>query len=372
MKQPKRFAGRAGLGGMALVASAALALGACSNPVSRVTTERAVSNAVGAVANQPGVNLRISLGVTPAQLMQISQRGGGNDGLSLQVAQAITSSSIVLDFRTGNREALKSKTVAKDRANQFDFAVQVGGSTPLEIRYLNQTIYVRADIANLLSDIGQSQSKAAEGQARFQQVLQSAKSFVPGIDALGRGQWVSAQTAAFAPLLNGLKAIVPAANPVANPAASQQLLAQLRKAFTSNATYTNAGTQNGRTEYHVSLAAHNFVQQVTAALPASIASLPGASTGTKALNGLSNKIPANQTVVVDLWVRNNRAQEIDIDLNQFGHMYPFAVPLRIVIGSPAPVNVPSGASALDLSKIPQLLGGLLSGGLTNSGAASTN
>jgi hypothetical protein len=169
---------------------------------------------------------------------------------------------------------------------------------------------------------------------------------------------VSVQTSALAPLLNGLKAKLPATT---TPGSSQKLLDQLRAAFTNNATYTNAGNHGGRTEYTARLAAHNFVQQLAAALPSSMSSIPGASSVTKGLSGLASKIPANQSVVLQLWVSHNKLQEVDFDLNQFNHKLPFAVPLRVQIGSAAPVTAPSGATSLDLSKIPQLLSGLLGG-----------
>ncbi len=62
--------------------------------------------------------------------------------------------------------------------------------------------------------------------------------------------------------------------------------------------------------------------------------------------------------MAQLWVKNNKAQELDIDINQFAHTFPFAVPVRIVIAPGSPVAAPSGATPLQLSKIAGLLGGL--------------
>lgn len=363
MLQGARLKSRAGLAGLAGVAAAVLALGACGNPIARITTERAVSNSVGAVLSQPGISLRISLGATAQQLMQIDAATSHTKTLTPKMADAIASMSIVVDFATGHGESLKSAQVRTDHANQLDFALQIGSAAPVEIRYLNQTIYVRADATTLLTDFGVAASKAAS----FQNALQKGDAFLPGLGALGQGQWVSLQTSALAPLLGGLKSKLPATTPGANPTASRQLLDQLRTDFKSNATYTNAGTHNGRTEYLVTLAAHNFVQQVTSALPASISSIPGASSVTKGLSGLASKVPPNQTVVMQLWVSNNKAQEIDVDLNQFKHSLPFAVPLRVMIASATPVTAPGGATALDLSKIGSLLGGLLGGTSTPAG-----
>ncbi len=67
---------------------------------------------------------------------------------------------------------------------------------------------------------------------------------------------------------------------------------------------------------------------------------------------------APQTVVAQLWVKNNKLQEVDVDLNQFAHTYPFALPLRVVIASGSPVAVPPGRRRSQISGIAGILGGL--------------
>jgi hypothetical protein len=358
MRHGAHYTSRAGLAGLAVVTAAALALGACGNPSAPATSpKQAVSKAVGAVSSQKGVNLRISLGVTADQLMTMDKAAGGNDGFTRKIANTIASATIVLDSH---------HVGSGSRADQFDLALQVGTATPIELRYLNQTLFLHADIKTLGADIGKDTSSVNKA-------LQSANSFVPGISALGGSGWVSAKPAALAPLLNGLKAQAPAT--ATTPAATRDLMTKLDNAFNANATITSAGTHGGRAEYIVALRAHDFVEAAAAALPTSMLGAAGGSTATNAVNGLVNKIPAGQTVVVDLWVRNNTAQEIDIDLNQFasqGHKFGFPVPLRIVIGPSAAVSAPPGATALDLSKIPQLLGGLMSGGLGGLGGSSSS
>jgi hypothetical protein len=345
------------MSGMAVVAAAVLALGACGNPAAHISSQRAVQNAVGSVTAQSGVHLQISLGVTPGNLMTMDKK------LTKATADALASSSIILDFNTGNGEAVNSSKAHTDKANQFDFAVQVGSAAaPVEIRYVKQTLYARADVAGLLTDFGQTNSKAATS---FSSIFLGLDKYVPGISALGNGNWVSVQTSQLAPLLNGVKALVP----TTTAGSSQGLMQKLQAAFAANANYGTGVSDHGRTKYVVSVQARSFVQAVMTALPSSISSIPGASTGTKAIGGVVNQIP--QTVLVDVWVSKNKVQEIDIDLNHFAqHPYGFAVPVRIMIGAGAPVTAPSGATALDLSKIPMLLGGLMGGSHSSSSGAT--
>jgi hypothetical protein len=75
------------------------------------------------------------------------------------------------------------------------------------------------------------------------------------------------------------------------------------------------------------------------------------------------KIPAGLKATVQLWVQNNKAQELDFDLNQFDHKYAFPVPLKVVIAEGTTVQAPSGATAIDLSPIAGLLSRGLAGGV---------
>jgi hypothetical protein len=366
MKHRVRMSGRTGITGLAVVAAAVLTLTACGNPVATITTEHAVSDDFGGVMHQSGLNVTLSLGVTAQQLQQVAAGEGDLSRLTPQIASALVHTSLSVDFETGHGESITNKQTGTDGSDQFDLALQVRGGTPIELRYVGKTIYLKADVATLLADFGQPSSDAA----KFQSELQSANSFVPGLTALGQGQWVSVPDSALAPYLKQLKSSVPAANSTAELKGLQNLVGQLRTALEQNTTYTNAGTHGGRTEYVVSLAAHSFVQQVQADLPAALSSIPGASGAARSVSNLASKIPAGQTVVLDLWVSHDKAQEIDIDLNQFAHKYSFAIPLRIVIGSGTSIATPHGATALNLSKVSSMLGGLL-GGLGSNGSSAS-
>jgi hypothetical protein len=124
----------------------------------------------------------------------------------------------------------------------------------------------------------------------------------------------------------------------------------VRQAFTHNATFTNSGDHGGRTEYSVRLASQAFVDQL-------LTSVRTAAAGDRSIAGLLDHlprrvtaIPAAQRTVFQIWVKDDKVEEIDIDLNQFAHTVPFALPLRIVIGAGTPVTAPSGATAVDLGR----------------------
>lgn len=349
----RRFSRRMGLGGLAAVAAAAVALGACGSATPANAPpqqpQQALNSAFRSIGSQSGVTLHVSLGVTGKQLQQMTARDGSH-ALTKTAAADIAATSLIVDV---NR-------AGTDGNDQFGLAVHVGtapaaSSDPLELRYVNQTFYVRADLPTLEKDL--AQSPAAAGG--FQNALESpdANNSVPGLSALGQGNWVSVPA-------SELTALLGAAGGSSSSASGQQMQqmgTQLRNAFSANATYTKVGTQGGRTHYTARLALKPFVQDVEQSLPASLGSIPGASSVGKQLNEAVGQL-GNRKLVADVWVRDSKVQEIDVDLNQFDHKYGFAVPVRIQIGPGAPVVAPSGATPLDLSKLGGMLGGMLSGG----------
>lgn len=356
MSYRSRVSKRMGFGGLAALAAAAVVLGACgsASPAS-APPQKAINTAFQSLGSRSGIDLHISLGVTGTELQQIAAEDGSSK-LTPAVANDIAATSVVVDLNTGNGKPLNSKQLRTDRSEQLGLAVQVGASDPIELRYVDQTFYLRADVSTLLNDLGQN-SSAASG---FRSALQGANAYVPGLAALGQGSWVSVPESALQGLTQALPTGLPDSTGASNPAAAAQLWSQIEKAFTSNSTFVKAGTRGGRTHYTVALAVKPFVHDVEVSLPSSLASIPGASSFGTQFNRAVNKIPAKQKLVADVWVRGGKVQEIDVDLNQFMHKFGFAVPVRIVIGAGTPVLAPTSATPLNLSKVGGLLGGMLS------------
>jgi hypothetical protein len=71
-------------------------------------------------------------------------------------------------------------------------------------------------------------------------------------------------------------------------------------------------------------------------------------------------------------VKNNKAQEIVIDVNQFvpaNEQLPFAVPVQVFIGQPGAVQVPGGAVPLNLSNLGGLFAGIMGGSSSSPSTA---
>ena len=360
---------------VALVAVCCLA--ACGT-IAKLTTEQAVADSFSRLQNQSSLSVALSVGLTPNEMATLSKRNGGS-AIPANVANSLSKAAIVFSLSTGHGESIKSKQAASDPANSYDVALRIGSSTPLEIRYVNQTLYGRVQIAQLVSDFGQS---ASDGQS-IQSALTKANQYVPGLAALAAGRWVSVSKASLQSLMGMLKTFGGSlggqsssgsqSSPSNLNASVHQLEGSLKNALKNNASFSNAGTSGGRTKYNVTLALKSFIEQAGPAIQTFASSIPGASGKiTNAdISKLASEVPAHATA--QLFVKNDKAQEIAVDLNQFvpaNEKLPFAVPLQVVIGEPGAVSAPTGAAALNLSNLGQMVAGMMSGGFSSSSSSS--
>jgi hypothetical protein len=342
---------RARLVGIAATGVALLTLGACGNPIARISTERAVSNAFDKALAQPGLNLQVSLGITAAQLQKINQVEHGSRSLTTQEASALARMSIVVDAYSGHGESIQSKQFQADRNNQLQLTLQEGGGRLLELRFIQGAVFARADLQGLLTDFGQDPSAAAQSQSE----LRTADGYLPGLADLAKGKWVSVDRQQWAMLLqmSGLNG----SSAGANSARATALVDHLKSALTDHTSYQSRGDHGGRTEYQLTVQARTVLREISGDLP-NLAGSAGGVSGQMTQDLSRALAQAPQTAVVQLWVKDNTAQELDIDINQFVHQFPFAVPVRIAITPGSPIAVPAGATPVQLSKLGGLLGGL--------------
>jgi hypothetical protein len=311
-----------------------------------------VSDSFANLGKQSDISLTVSLGVSADQLQQIDHT------ISSAEAQAISTGSLFLYVQSGHGEALNSTQFRTDADNRVALGLHIGSSTPIELRYVGQNLYIHADVAGLAKILGAPPGTGTQ--------------FINELHAAGQyaqGKWVEISQASLAQLGAMLKQSSGTGGSTA-PDQSQIVTAigklrdDLVTAFKNNATYKDMGTTNGVTHYQATLQVRDFVQQAGSALSNDLGALPGASMITGKLGDSIGKaasnISATQTAIIDLYVQNDTAQEISVDLNQFAgkDKVSFQVPLKVVFGSSPTITAPAGATPLDLSELLQLLGGL--------------
>jgi hypothetical protein len=325
-----------------------------------------VSQALQNTTSASNLGVRISVNLTADQLQQLSKQGGGSE-ITAQEAQALANGSIFFDVSTGRGEPLNSQQAAKDNANDYDVGLTTTTNgathTPVELRVVKQNFYLHLNLSQLESDTGQTSSSLSQLSTEAGKL----NSDIPGISDLAAGKWVEVSHSSLQPLLDLLQMAEAGQGGSSNStnlgALYPKLIQDVESAINTNSGTTKGASSGGRTEYNVTIKVKPLVEQIASIVQNDLNSLPG-GLGTKYSSSISKaagNIDSSQTLVMQTYVQDNKLQEIDIDLNQFAppsQQAQFAVPIKITLGSSPSISAPSKPTPLDLSKLPQMLGGM--------------
>ena len=350
------------------VASVGLALSACGTTTKTASTisstgpAGALAASVSALGSQSSIKATFSIPVTATQAAQLASMGSTKSP-NTGFATALSTGSVFFAEQTGKGEPLDSTTASSDTGNSYDFGVTFASSTPLEIRYVAQSLYLHLQASTLMTDLGQPASKATS----IDNELLKLNADVPGLSALASGGWVEISHTTLAPLLSELKTFASLGAGSTSSSSSNVgstllgLRTNILAAIKANSTVTSLGSTGGRQGYAVDVKAQPVAASLNTALNSAGALIP--SIGNK-LGGLSKSlasVPSNFVVTIDAYASSGKLAEADLNLDQFATKSKpsFPVPLRVTV-STATISAPTGASQLDLSKLPSMLGGVIS------------
>lgn len=352
-----RWAATAGALGLSMVLAACGggSKGSGSGGVTSQSPQQAVQSAVSKLGAQSDVKMVLSLPITADQAKQLSSKGGGKPMTDAE-ANALSTGSIFLNVATGGGEPLDSTQAQTDPKNSLDFGLEIGRDTPLEVVYVNQNLYARAQVKQLLTDVGQDPAQASQ----FASQLNSLETYVPGISHLGSGDWVEIDHAGLQSLAPLLKQIESQSGTSLDPSTLKADIMALRSkllaAVEANSTFKSTGTD----QYSVTVQVASLLATVKSDIQQANIPQLGAQIA-KALGEAQAKVPAGQTAVIDVKTSDGRLSQAQVNLNQFAgsDKVDFSVPLTVAFSSPGAPQAPSGATLLNVSKLPALLGALL-------------
>lgn len=348
------------------VATLGLVISACGSSTKAASSKSAPAGSavaaldasIGALGSQSSVEARFSLDVTAAQAAELAGKAGGSTSTAA-MSKALSTGSVFFAEQTGQGEPLDSKTAASDPGNSYDFGLSFPSGTPLEVRYVGQALYLHLQASALMADLGEPASSAASLKSE----LGTLNAEVPGLATLASGGWVEVSKSALSPLIADLKSLG-ASSSSTSPAKITSSLVNLRTsvlaAIKANSTVTSVGSAGGRQEYAVDVNAKALASSIDTALNGASGLVPSVGNKLGSLSKSLASIPANLVVTIDAYTSAGKLAEADVNLDQFftTHKPTFAVPLRMTITS-ASITAPSGATELNLSKLPSLVGGLL-------------
>jgi hypothetical protein len=348
----------------------AVAVAACGSSVSNrgslsASSDTAVSQALHNTTSAPSLSARISVNLTADQLQQLPPPGGGS-AMTAKEAQALAGGSIFVDVSTGNGEPLNSQQAATDSANNYDVGLTTTDgttpNTPVELRVVKQNLYLLLNLSQLESDTGQTSSSLSQLSTE----LGKLNADIPGISDLAAGKWVEVTHSTLQQLLDLLNMAGAGQGSSAGSNLSAlypKLIQDIESAIKTNSGTTKGASSGGRTEYNVTVKVKPLVEQIASIVQNDLNSVPG-GLGAKYAGSISKaagNISSSQTAVMQAYVQDNKLQEIDIDLNQFAppsQRAKPAIPIKITLGPSPSISAPNKATQLNLSKLPELLGGM--------------
>lgn len=327
-----------------VTAASALLVAGCGGGAATTSSKdpkAAFTTGISGLTDTDVLTVTLKLDTTADALVGFAKTSGGN--LDPTTAKDVAGAQLVIEEKTTNGKKLSELKSGDTSGVTAKFAFVDNGRTYVELRTVDNVLFIKADVKGLLELFHQSKL-LGEVQAR-------ANSLPKFVQALVAGQWVSLD-------LNALKSLAGqfgGASP--NPAQSQKLLSALEGVLTKDVTVTRIGTDSDGD--HLRLAAQSkllvtdFLQAISSAVPA--AGL--------ALGKLDpTKLP-DHSIVVDAWVNNGALAKLSLDVAQFakaGELKP-GDKLPIVLAfdrSGDDISKPSGATSVDLSQLGSLLGGL--------------
>ncbi|HEY7874914.1 MAG TPA: hypothetical protein VIG64_07300 [Actinomycetota bacterium] len=337
---------------LAAIAAAALLLAACGGDDGgsggggggspEETLRQAVEN-----LSEGGHTFTLSLSSDAEQLAALSE-----GELNEETASKILDSSLSFSFNDADDPAEAEVAIAAN----------IAGSTDVELRVVDEVLYLRVDVDSLL-DLAGPEAKAQAGpqiQAFVQQAQAQGLDWVePGVN----GEWLA--FTGFAQLLEQFGGGL-----AASPSAEQQAIVdQFAAALTDDATVTSEGDEDAGEHLVASIEYKALIDNFK-----ELAEGLGQAVPTTDLPA-DSEIPEGE-MTVDFWVSDGELTQVELDFVQLAVASGEEVPegldtfgLRVAIeGFDGGVEVPSDANEVDLTQLIQSFAGGLGGSTGGTGA----
>ena len=325
-----------------LAVAAVLFAGACGDGAAE-NPQGSINDAVEALSNYKGITITISLESTSDDLVALS-----DGSLTAEQAQQILDSSFTMSSTNSENP---------DEA-EAEFSVDIAGQADsLEVKFVDATMYIRADVGGLMDTFGADSSEL--DTFREQAGSQPGFEFVePALN----GEWIA--IAGFDQLLQQAGA---SQDDVTG--AQQDAIDAFAQGLSEN-TDVETGDKDGPGTNLVVTAnlrdLYGAVLDLQASLGEAAGEMPSA-----------DEVP-DEDVSIDTWVDGDRLTQVQLDLTQFRDFpeaeFPegvdqFAIPIGLEEFGGG-VEAPDGATEVDINQIMQGIFGAGLGGAPGSDSGS--
>ncbi len=313
-----------------------------TSDVSGASAASELSSAISSLGQGSTLTVTLKLGTTGSQLVSFVHQQDKASTLTAAQAGAIAGAAVTFEVTAPSGKTLDqiSGLTSSGAAN---IALVDNGKTWFAIRIINQTLYLQADLKDLLHALGQDQS--------YRQIAGASAQLPSFLSAAVQGKWISLSLAA-------LKHAIPGATgaSTANPSQAHHLIDQIKSLLTTDVTVTKSssgGTDTLTLSANLRTLARDFTTTFANSIPGAGAALSGAN--------LSN-VP-DKNISLKATVSGGALTGLTLDLAQFAKHPSGSLPIELAFAQSGPaISAPSGAVAVDLSQLGPLLGSL-GGGL---------
>ncbi|MDQ3982198.1 MAG: hypothetical protein M3271_05900 [Actinomycetota bacterium] len=312
----------------ALLVAGALLSGACSDDPGEAAAEnpkQAFADALDALAEYEGVTAVVTIEGDPDDLAVADTPP--------EVAEKVLNSSLTISSRGSTPEDAQAEIVVNVDGNE----------DAVELRMVEQSLYTRADVRELVDDFG---GDSAEIEAAAEQF--SAQGF-GWAQALVDGEWIG---------IEGLDRAVEQITGQQQPADQEEaaaVLDQVTLILEQNASVASEGTDDVGAHLVVSVPVRETVQDLVGALQG----IGGLPTGALPTEGLQD-VPEGD-IPIDVWIDDGRLVQLELDFvaiaRELGEKPPDGVDrlgLRMTIDEfTDEIEAPADFEAIDLEEILQ-------------------
>lgn len=327
-----------------LAAGLILAGAAACGTTTSATPKSELTSGIDALGNGTAMTVTVKLDATAQELQAIATATKGK----LDATTAGLLAGADLTAAVHGSKKLKDYKPGDSTSPDMDLAVDLEGGPVVDLRTVDQVLYLKADVQKILT-IAQRPQLMTELQARVATLPTFVKTAVAG-------GWISFpedQAKALAGQLGGATA-------TPNAAQSQALLQQLKAIVNKDVTVTRVSS-GGSDGDHLRLTGSTRTLAADVASAVS-SSLPGGGALAKQINPSG---APDRTVTVDAYVKGGTLTKLSLDLAQFATgqdataLQGKHLPLVMTFSDSAPtIEKPAGASAVDFAQLLPLLGAL--------------
>jgi hypothetical protein len=305
-----------------------------------------LTDAFHALSAGSALTTTLSLDTTSANLIKITGEGHSTP-VTQQQADLISSAKLVIETTAPSGKTLSQAAAAgTNNASNVSITGSAGGTTYLNLRVVNKTIYFKLDLKDILGLAGDA--------SEYQTLVARTTAMPPFVQAFVNDQYVSLPFTTIAALESFLKGAAGGSSIGQIPTGTQitKLVGQLETTILGDLTV--ARTSSGSTDQlaitgNARDIAKDILSTISTAIPVAAAQLSPKA---------ADQVP-NRDLKLDASVTGGALSKLEFDFGQFSPHQKDTLPIAATFAKSGPsITTPSGVTSVDFQQLITFFGAL--------------